>query len=815
MQKILSHRQCCFSDIFDTNIHEPLSMGTKRSPEVTMYNAKDPQSSTMLFSDIFDTNRHEPLSMGTKRSPEVTMYNAKDPQSSTMLFSDIFDTNRHEPLSMVTKRSPEGMMYNAKDQQPSEMQLNDIFDTNRHEPLSMVTKRSPEGMMYNAKDQQPSEMQLNDIFDTNRHEPLSMFTVTPDTNRHEPLSMVTKRSPEVMMYNAKDEQTSTMQFNDILDTNRHEPLSMVTKRSPEVMMYNVKDPQLSAMLFNDKFDTNRHEPLSMVTKRSLEGMIYNANDQHPSTMQFNDIFDTNRHEPLSMVTKRSPERMMYNAKDQQVSTMQFNDIFDTNRHEPLSMVTKRTPELMMYNVKDPQPSAMLYNDILYENRHGPMPMVTKRTPEVMVYNVKHQEPSKLLFSEILETDKYEPLSMVTKRSPEGMIYNAEIDDKNPTHIMICAESNVSAFITVNKELTNGTNKEIQILNKEFKNSNTNQWFKMADTFVKEAPLEENMYFSKWKQTISIFGHDDLTRQYFKLKYPALGKEAVIREISKSNVFEKLFWPFSYDIGFMNQKLGLLGFSGLVATPEKQKLMFYEILEKFQTLKIPVQRNKMVYSFNDSLVIDALNRSGLQEMSKEYVDAGLHVYTLEEQAYILEKIEAAMSLINDTMPELHKVINQVVAGIAFYKAEHPGYAGGSVSSALGLIWQDPKSYKEQTVAHYAEQIVHEFIHTSLFLADLVHGTFTDYRLLSMAKVYSPIRHELRDFDKTFHASYVSTGLVLFHARAGNWEKAVKLAEPLRASVEGLTMLDNEVGVLNDSGRAMLQAMEDFLILIRLM
>jgi hypothetical protein len=116
----------------------------------------------------------------------------------------------------------------------------------------------------------------------------------------------------------------------------------------------------------------------------------------------------------------------------------------------------------------------------------------------------------------------------------------------------------------------------------------------------------------------------------------------------------------------------------------------------------------------------------------------------------------MSLINDTMPELYKVIHQIVSCIAFYKAEHPGFAGGSISSALGLIWQDPNSYKEQTVAHYAEQIVHEFIHTSLFLADLVHGTFTDYRLLSMAKVYSPIRHELRDFDKTFHASYVSTG-----------------------------------------------------------
>ncbi|XP_052801005.1 uncharacterized protein LOC128231826 [Mya arenaria] len=174
----------------------------------------------------------------------------------------------------------------------------------------------------------------------------------------------------------------------------------------------------------------------------------------------------------------------------------------------------------------------------------------------------------------------------------------------------------------------------------------------------------------------------------------------------------------------------------------------------------------------------------------------------------------MDMINSTNPEFYRAIHQIIGCIAFYKAEHSGFAGGTISSALGVIWLDPRAIREQSVANYAKLIVNEFIHSSLFLADMVHGTYIDRSLLSQAKVYSPVREELRDFDKTFHASYVTTGVTIFQSRAGNLEKAKRYAGALRAAVDGLITIQNEAGVLTVSGEAMLQSMNDVLTLIRI-
>ncbi|WAQ94486.1 hypothetical protein MAR_006957 [Mya arenaria] len=174
----------------------------------------------------------------------------------------------------------------------------------------------------------------------------------------------------------------------------------------------------------------------------------------------------------------------------------------------------------------------------------------------------------------------------------------------------------------------------------------------------------------------------------------------------------------------------------------------------------------------------------------------------------------MDLINSTNADLYRAIHQVIGCIAFYKAEHRGMSGGTISSALGVIWEDPSAFSEQTVDNYAAQIVHEFIHSSLFLADMVHGTYIDRSLLPKAKVYSPVRKELRDFDKTFHASYVTTGVTIFQSRIGDFENAQRYTGTLRAAVDGLIAMQKGAGVLNASGEAMLQAMDDVLTLIRM-
>ena len=279
--------------------------------------------------------------------------------------------------------------------------------------------------------------------------------------------------------------------------------------------------------------------------------------------------------------------------------------------------------------------------------------------------------------------------------------------------------------------------------------------------IKQIPNNTVDYFKEWKNIISVFSEKTLTRKKYVRMFPKLSVHDAIKDISNWHSSLQLFWPFVLENAVMIQKLALLGISGKIVPKEKQKLAFFQELEKFQTIKIPVAQDKIILSFNHTDLVEGLRRAGLLETSEDYLSAGLHLYKPEDQLNIESKVNAAMDVINKTSPELYLAITQLIGSIAFYKAEHVGYAGGSISSALGVIWQDPRAYKEFSVSHYAEQIVHEFIHNTLFLVDMVKGLFVDQQKFLKAKVWSPIRHQLRSYDRTFHACYVSTGKHTFY------------------------------------------------------
>ncbi|CAF3944100.1 unnamed protein product, partial [Rotaria sp. Silwood1] len=92
---------------------------------------------------------------------------------------------------------------------------------------------------------------------------------------------------------------------------------------------------------------------------------------------------------------------------------------------------------------------------------------------------------------------------------------------------------------------------------------------------------------------------------------------------------------------------------------------------------------------------------------------------------------AMILINETDHELYECIQQIISTLGFYKRAEGGYYGGTIASAIGLIWLDPRERETWTVEFMAEQIVHEFIHTTLSLTELVHSTYSNYRLVEEA------------------------------------------------------------------------------------
>ena len=290
--------------------------------------------------------------------------------------------------------------------------------------------------------------------------------------------------------------------------------------------------------------------------------------------------------------------------------------------------------------------------------------------------------------------------------------------------------------------------------------------------------------------------------------PEVNISAALNELQYSSKFLRIFWPFDYAVNENHQKLAayVLGEDNRAKVT---KASFYESLEKIQQLEIPVKEDEIVLSFKDDEVVEALERVGLLVNPKEFIIAGHHLFSEAEEKEIRQKTKMALKLIYETDKKLYESLIRVVACIGFYKASNVGHLGGTVSSAIGLIWLDPSKGGNWDTSFMAEQIVHEYIHLTLFTVDLVRGIFSDVRLLPKSLVKSSIRNELRDYDKSFHAAYVSAGLVAFHSRAGNVERATELTITLRQSVQDLADVNKKTGVLSETGTGLLQHLSVFL------
>ena len=294
---------------------------------------------------------------------------------------------------------------------------------------------------------------------------------------------------------------------------------------------------------------------------------------------------------------------------------------------------------------------------------------------------------------------------------------------------------------------------------------------------------------------------------------SLPLHASLTAIGLTDVFMRLFWPFRFDVSKMNQKLGVYGITNK-HVENHIKSEFFKALEDIQAVEMPYDDNEIILSFDHPALVDGMNRSKLVIFSEDFIKDKKHLFSVDEQNEITSKTLEAMALIHATSPELYMSLKQLVSCLAFYKSENRNYLGGSTSSALGIIWLDPSAGEEWTVPFFAEMIVHEFIHTHLFYAELVHGTYTDNTLLSKAKVMSAIRGQLRDYDKSLHAAYVVAGLAAFHSKAGYLKRAEQLANTLRFCVDDLKNVNLKTGVLDESGTAMLNFLVDYMDLTRM-
>jgi len=239
----------------------------------------------------------------------------------------------------------------------------------------------------------------------------------------------------------------------------------------------------------------------------------------------------------------------------------------------------------------------------------------------------------------------------------------------------------------------------------------------------------------------------------------------------------------------------------LAAPGQLRSQYLSALSHLQTwTKIQWAPEGIAVTFdNPGAVADFVRREawGSERQDRLFRD--------DQRTGLRNLIRDGLGTISAVNRDLHDLIELTIGEI--FLAQESGSEGGTMSSAVGLIWLNPKV--EWGASKTGENIVHEWIHNMLFLADMVDPIFAvDYIGLSeeSAHATSAILHRKRPFDRCYHSAAVAAGLVFFHTISGDKEKADALIEP---TVKTVRELQGMPDLMTQSGSDLLEQVARFL------
>lgn len=239
-----------------------------------------------------------------------------------------------------------------------------------------------------------------------------------------------------------------------------------------------------------------------------------------------------------------------------------------------------------------------------------------------------------------------------------------------------------------------------------------------------------------------------------------------------------------------------------------KQNFISSLNSIQIVQFDYAKEIQLEFANEDIV-DGLLRTGV--FSKEKTQQANFLLKSDEIEEVSIKFYKAMELIKTLNYGLYELINSLINTVIFCRINHRG--GGSVTSFISMIWLSPQP--DWTVIKYAENMVHEFIHHSLFLDDMIRNVFPQPSEVfsEEAMATSSILKKKRHFDKAFHSACVSIGLMWFYNLLGDTQEANSYYFPLKKTVEELIDRDlylqsKGTYILSAYGRELLSDMSTF-------
>lgn len=253
----------------------------------------------------------------------------------------------------------------------------------------------------------------------------------------------------------------------------------------------------------------------------------------------------------------------------------------------------------------------------------------------------------------------------------------------------------------------------------------------------------------------------------------------------------VFMPFDHKTNISHQIQLIGAVTGRIPGDATElKRDYISSLNSLQNTSIPCQ-DEVIITFTNPNMLDELCREGLIQYDHA------HLFQVHEQHIIASAIADAFVLIKAVSIDLHDAIRSMIGAIACIRREG---SSGTVSSMVGLLWLNPTP--GWSILDYAENIVHEFIHNTIFLADMVEKIFTTPHWYTPedALVVSAIKKYPRGINISYHSVLVALGLTIFMSKANQPKRAETLASGLEETLDGLSQKSSRF--LSDYGTKIL-------------
>lgn len=184
----------------------------------------------------------------------------------------------------------------------------------------------------------------------------------------------------------------------------------------------------------------------------------------------------------------------------------------------------------------------------------------------------------------------------------------------------------------------------------------------------------------------------------------------------------------------------------------------------------------------------------------------HEFTENEINIIKHNMKISRIMLDNYDPEVSNIIPLLVGSFVFAKDKEVGAA--SRSDCLGVTFLNPQP--DWQLQDYAECILHESIHQSIFLDDMINAIYL-CPPLEMARedalITSAIRKTKRPYDLSFHSACVSATIIDFNTKLGMSKNVPIQRHSLLITLNELRLKEK---YLTERGKKILSELEELFI-----